>query len=156
MTVILLAVLVIALIAVGAAALNFFVFGTRNPALKNAEITIGNKTFQVELASTIIERTRGLSGREDLGDREGMLFMFDSPGNYSFWMKDMKFPIDIIWIRDDRVVGFEENALPEPEKSDFGLTQYSPSEPVDMVLEVNAGIVAEHGIQVGDVVKISL
>jgi uncharacterized membrane protein (UPF0127 family) len=69
---------------------------------------------------------------------------------YPFWMKDMKFPIDIIWISGKTIAGFAESVNPEPEKTIFSLTSYSPPQPVDTVLEINAGLVKQYGFQIGD------
>jgi len=120
------------------------------PTPRSGQVGAGGHTFRVELARTIIEHSRGLSGRERLGDDEGMFFIFGSSSVQHFWMKDMRFPIDIIWIRGDRVVGTTENMEPEPTKSIFTLTVYSSPEPADRVLEVNAGTVATYGIRAGD------
>lgn len=124
--------------------------GRPQKTLKAAEIKIGENVFAVEVASTTISRARGLSGRDGLGENKGMFFIFDGLDSYGFWMKDMKFPIDIIWIKNDRVVGVTENAAPEPGVPLRNLKIYSPPEPVDRVLEVPAGTVKRRGIKVGD------
>jgi len=112
-------------------------------------IKIGEKTINVEVVRTETEREQGLSGREKLGKNYGMLFVFERRDFYVFWMKDMLFPIDIIWIdKDGTVVDVLEDAQPDtyPEfqfVSDF-LAQY--------VLEVNAGFFDKNNIKLGDVV----
>jgi uncharacterized membrane protein (UPF0127 family) len=126
-----------------------------NPQLPGAKVTIGTTTFSVEVASTTLARVRGLSGRDGLGEGDGMFFLFSSPGSYGFWMKDMKFPIDIVWINNSSVVGFAENAAPEPGKTLWNLIIYNPPGPVDRVLEVNSGDVKKYGIKAGDNVSIS-
>jgi len=122
------------------------------PNFGQGEIIIGGRVFGVEIAETVMTRAQGLSGQEKLGENEGMLFVFSVPSIQGFWMKDMKFPIDIVWIRGDKIVGFAEKVQPEPEKTVFGLTVYYSPEPVDRVLEVNAGTVARSGSKVGDLV----
>jgi hypothetical protein len=147
-------------VVLGALAAFFFAFRQVKPRPLDSTVTIrsdrsvgaGDHVFRVELARTIIEHSRGLSGRERLGEDEGMYFIFDSPTVQGFWMKDMLFPIDIIWISGERVVGFKENAQPEPGRSIFTLPVYNSPGPVDRVLEVNAGTVAKYGIEVGDAV----
>ncbi|MDO8515806.1 MAG: DUF192 domain-containing protein [bacterium] len=114
------------------------------------QFTVGDHVFQVDIADTGEKRMQGLSGRDPLDPDEGMLFIFDSPGMLGFWMKDMKFDIDIIWIRDGKVIGFSQNAKAEPEKSLLQLPLYYPPERAKEVLEVNAGTVARLGIKVGD------
>lgn len=128
-----------------------------------SRLKVGNNIFDVEMASTATARALGLSGRDILGENEGMFFIFDEPGDYGFWMKDMKFPIDIIWIRsgspsqispgeiwEGKVVGFAENAVPEPGKPVWNLKIYYPPEPIDRVLEINGGVVSKNKIKVGD------
>jgi uncharacterized membrane protein (UPF0127 family) len=122
-----------------------------NPPLKTRQISIGNNIFTVELATTTFERARGLSFRANLAEGTGMLFVFD-PGIQNFWMKDMNFPIDIIWIAGNKVVGFAEDAKPQPGASLWDLTIYTSPDGVDKVLEVNAGMVAGDGIKIGDAV----
>ena len=91
-----------------------FFFPRVNPPLPTNTVTIGNTVFNVEIASTTAEQTIGLSGRKSLAENEGMFFTFNSPGVQNFWMKDMNFPIDIIWISGNKVAGFAENAEPQP------------------------------------------
>ncbi|MEI7621190.1 MAG: DUF192 domain-containing protein, partial [Candidatus Moraniibacteriota bacterium] len=76
----------------------------------------------------------------------GMLFVFDNPDKYAFWMKDMQFALDILWLKDGKVVFLEKNILPT-----FKGT-LTPTEDADQVLEINAGKVDELGIEVGDAV----
>jgi uncharacterized membrane protein (UPF0127 family) len=80
---------------------------------KGPYVIIAGVRLSVEVADTPAERGRGLSGREMLPENSGMLFVFDTPGRYGFWMYGMKFPLDIIWIDESlRVVYFVENAQP--------------------------------------------
>lgn len=117
------------------------------PPSKVVALKVGQADFNVEIADTPTSRARGLSGRAKLGENEGMFFIFDMLGQYSFWMKDMKFPIDIIWIADDKVVGIVLGAEPESMEPP---TIYTPPQPVDKVLEINAGAAIKFGINVGD------
>ncbi len=114
-----------------------YFFGFTQPSPRRAAVKIGDREFAAEVADTPARRAKGLSGRASLPENEGMLFVFEEPGNHGFWMKDMKFAIDIIWIKGDKIVGLTENAEPEPQKSVLGLTVYYPPEPVDKVLEIN-------------------
>ncbi|MDP3949016.1 MAG: DUF192 domain-containing protein [bacterium] len=116
--------------------------------------TMGNQTFEVGIVDNALTRAQGLSGRPSLGENEGLLFVFSSPGNYGFWMKGMNFPIDIVWIKNDRVIGFSENLQPEPSKNIFNFSIYYPPGETDKVLEINAGAVKKYNLQVGD--KINL
>jgi uncharacterized membrane protein (UPF0127 family) len=124
-----------------------------NPPLRTGQISIGKNVFAVELATTTIEQARGLSFRTSLAERTGMLFTF-SPGVQNFWMKDMHFPIDIIWIAGNKVAGFAENAQPEPGMPLWRLTIYTSPDGVDKVLEVNANTVTKDDITIGSPVII--
>lgn len=116
----------------------------------SARITVGGAEFAVEVADTAYTRMQGLSGREELPEGRGMLFLFNPPERAGFWMKDMKFPIDIVWISGGRVVGVEESVSPDDNPS---RTVYYPPAPVDRVLEIPAGSAATAGITAGSVVE---
>jgi uncharacterized protein len=124
-----------------------------NPTLPEESLSIASATFNVEVASTLLEQARGLSNRPSLGTDDGMLFVFSSGSTQSFWMKDMNFPLDMIWISGNTVVGFAQNAPAEPNVLFPSQIFYSPAN-TDKVLEVNAGTVAQYSIKVGDTVTI--
>ena len=109
----------------------------------------------VELADTAVKRAQGLSGRDSLPENRGMLFIFPEETLPTFWMKDMKFSLDFIWVRGAKVVTLHPN-VPSPEATATDLALYSPSEPIHFVLEVNAGFIAKHHIAVGDSIRINL
>lgn len=115
-------------------------------------VTVGEKTIKVEILKTLADREKGLSGRPSLLEGTGMLFVFEKPDFYSFWMKDMNFPIDIIWIgKDYKIVDISANVSP----STFPKT-FLPKDPAQFVLEVNAGWAGLNKISVGDNTKFSL
>lgn len=116
-------------------------------SLNGAQVTLAGKTFNVALAITPQERMQGLSNTEPLGENEGLLFIFPEVALHSFWMKDMRYPLDIIWIYDDRVVDIWESA-PTP-TVDY-IPTYTPVTEAEYVLEVNAGFVANSGLKAGD------
>lgn len=112
-------------------------------------IKIGGQDIKVDLAETPAEQNQGLSGRVGLAENEGMLFVFDKPGKHSFWMKDMNFPIDMIWLGEDlKIIYIKKNALPElfPET-------YGPGTDAKYVLEVVSGFSEKHNLQIGDSVE---
>lgn len=113
-------------------------------------ITVGGHELMVEIVKTDEERSKGLSGRSGLTDSEGMLFDFTDTtiSRPSFWMKDMKFDIDIIWIYNDRVVELTEDVATT--YTNVNLPSYSPSVDITHVLEVNSGWIERNGISVGD------
>src|SRR3989344_811917 len=118
----------------------------QQPILK--ETRLGGQLFSIEIADTPAKRIRGLSGRSSLPENRGMLFIFEIPGQYGFWMKGMFIPIDIIWIRGNQIIGLEKNIL-----QSSNLNYYSP-EPVDKVLEINAGLSDKLGLKAGDEIEL--
>lgn len=129
---------------------SWYFFGFNRIYYKKGVVYINNYKFNVDIADNTSKRAKGLSSRKSLAENEGMLFLFDKFGNYGFWMKDMLFPIDIIWIKNDKIIDITYNVLPEPEKSIFNLTVYYPQEAVDKVLEINAGLAKKYNFKIGD------
>ncbi len=127
--------------------------GTVSTAPGADQIAIDGVTFNVEIASTTLEETRGLSYRTSLGPNDGMLFIFPIGAIQTFWMKDMNFPLDMIWISGSTIVGATED-IPAPASGTplWSLPVYSSPPSTDKVLEVNAGTVAKYHIKVGDTV----
>lgn len=117
-------------------------------------ITVGEETLHVEVMDDDAERTQGLSGILSLPHSQGMLFDFTNTNinKPSFWMKDMKFDIDIIWIKDNEVVGVTKN-LQAPVSNNYLPTYQAPRE-IDYVLEVNAGWVDQYSINKGTKVQL--
>ena len=116
-------------------------------------IHIGDTEVNAEVVSSDEKRSRGLSGRDGLGKNQGMLFIFPNKDRYGFWMKEMKFPIDIVWIDTQYVVYIKEHApIPIP---GYELPIYFPNQTANLVLEVPAGYTREHGITIGTKVEIS-
>jgi len=98
-------------------------------------MTIGTTTLRVEIAETSDAHVKGLSGRSKLTDGTGMLFIFDHPDLYGFWMPDMKFPIDIIWFGDDwHIVDIASDVSPDSYPKVF-----VPKAKAQYVLEAPAG-----------------
>lgn len=118
------------------------------------EIRVGNKIVYAEVADTDSAQNTGLSGESSLNDDSGMLFVFKKPQKAYFWMKGMKFAIDIIWIRDGKIASVTENAETQPNVPDNELKVYVSPVEVDYVLEVNSGFVSRNGLKIGDEVKI--
>src|SRR3989344_5704365 len=79
---------------------------------QSSQVLVNDQTFKVTVARSEKEKQIGLSKTEQMDENQGMLFMFDTSNYHSFWMKDMKFPIDIIYINGDKVVTVIENAKP--------------------------------------------
>lgn len=102
----------------------------------------------VEIADSPEERTKGLSMRDSLAEKSGMLFIFDSGKANCFWMKDTYIPLDMVWLNDDKeVIYVHENAEPE------SIQNICPDNPGTYVLEVNAGKASEFGLTPGEKVR---
>lgn len=115
------------------------------------EAPLKDQIFHWELASTPSEWYQGLSNRPALCYNCGMIFLFPALENQSFVMRDMRFSLDIIFLANDRVVKVYEN-LPPANSSQ--LIEYHSLEPVNVVIEVNAGMAAKLNIQEGDIINI--
>jgi hypothetical protein len=116
-----------------------------------AAVEIGLRRIEVEVADTSARKTLGLSGRASLPDGHGMLFPYERPARQGFWMRDMRFDIDIVWIRAGRIVDITLRArhdVPQPPPLLY------PSEPADLVLEVPAGTAERAGWRRGDPVRV--
>ena len=116
-------------------------------------IKINDTEIKVAIADTPLKQGRGLGGKQSLKPDEGMLFVFSNYQIRSFWMKDMQFGIDIIWIRNNQIVGIEKNV---PLADSQNLKSYLSPIPVNYVLEVNAGFCDGHNIKTGDRVDFDL
>ena len=116
---------------------------------KTQRVKLGTESFRLYVADTLEKRTRGLSGVVKLSDNEGMLFVFDKLGFWSFWMKEMKFPIDIIFINNKRVVDIKRNIRAESYPQTF-----TSSVSADSVIEINANQSSKVNLSVGDDVNL--
>jgi uncharacterized membrane protein (UPF0127 family) len=117
-------------------------------------VQIAGQSIKVDLALTAQEQEQGLSGRQSLGQNEGMLFVFDNPSKELFWMKDMNFPIDIIWLTENMKVDYiKKYADPKLYPEAYGPGQNDMN--AKYVLEVVAGFSDKNNLKVGDAVLFS-
>ena len=118
-------------------------------------VIVGGTAFPVELAITIAEQIQGLSDRSSLAPGTGMLFVYEQESKLTFWMKDMHFPLDMVWIDADcTVVDITLNAPPpEPDQTLEELPRFAPGVPAQFVLEINAGEAQSEGIGASDPVE---
>lgn len=121
-----------------------------------AKLEINGHILKVEIADTQSKRSKGLGGRSNLPEDQGMLFVFDRADKYPFWMKGLKFPLDFIWIRGDQVLDILPNVQPpEDGQLDESLPIYQSRVEIDKVLEINGGVAEKLGLKIGDTVKIN-
>ena len=111
-------------------------------------VSINGHTIFVELAVTEADKEKGLGYRNSLAADHGMLFVYNHPERYGFWMKGMRFPLDFIWINGNKVADLTKNVS-------TGAPAFAPFVPADKVLEVNAGVIDRFGINIGDLVNLS-
>lgn len=150
-------ILAILSVAISASVLYFANVGTKASPEESKELVgglfilnINNKAIELELADTDDKREKGLSNHESLKNDTGMLFVFDEPGKYGFWMEGMKFSIDIVWLDSlKKVIHIEKNVSPDSYPDVF-----FPPEDSLYALEFNAGFVDENNIAVGNILDI--
>mgnify|MGYP001178230261 CR=1 FL=1 len=114
--------------------------------LSDKHVLLNNQKIDVTVVSTPKERERGLSGWNRLGEKQGMLFVFNDSGTYCMWMKDMKFAIDMVWLDGDKkVTNIKQNATPESYPEPF-----CNKDDAKYVLELPEGSVSKYGIKSGN------
>lgn len=118
---------------------------------KSPTVTINGHNLAVTVADSREEQEIGLSETKSLPQNQGMIFLFEKPDYYAFWMKNMKLSIDIIYINNDKIVTIQNNA--HPPKEEESPIVYTPTEPSDKVLEVQAGLAQKYDFKKGDMVK---
>jgi len=116
---------------------------------RTTNTNIGNIAYMLYVADTDKRRVQGLSGVEKLASNEGMLFVFETKAFQSFWMKEMNFPLDLIFLDDSRVVDVVENVSPDSYPQVI-----SSQASANKVIEINAGEVSRNGIEPGDEIRI--
>jgi len=117
-----------------------------------AVLKAGDETMTLAIADTEDERTLGLGYREELPN-DGMLFVIDPAAQTSIWMKGMRFPLDVAWLRDGKVIWVEHN-MPVADPAQAEPPIYGPSESVDAIIEVAAGSAEAKGLTKGSRVRI--
>jgi uncharacterized membrane protein (UPF0127 family) len=118
---------------------------------EDAVLTFPHGAITVEIANTKASREQGLSFRSGIRSNNGMLFVFDTPGNYAFWMKDMLFSIDMVWLSSEgRVVYVKEHATPESYPQTFVNVV-----PAQYVLEIGDGMAEKYGLYLGTKVDLA-
>lgn len=146
MRIFLFALLVLIVVFIG----GFILVGTLK---KTPTAKVNNHTFNLYVTKTNKDKQIGLSKYSKIDNGHGMIFSFGKADYYPFWMKQMKFPIDIIFIKDNKIVTIHNNA--EPAKNNSALTIYNSTAPADTVLEVNAGLSQKYNLKVGDKITLS-
>lgn len=114
-------------------------------------IVISTQTINAEVVITKKEQATGLSNRPCIEPNQAMMFIFDKPGQYAIWMKEMKFPIDVLWVsQDKKVVGIEKSVEPSTYPDSFA----NKDQPAIYVIELKKGRIKELGVKLGTKVEI--
>lgn len=114
---------------------------------------LNGQVISLEIAQTAEDKSRGLSGRNELVKGTGMIFVYDGYYQPKFWMKDMNFPIDIIWLRDNMVIGYEKSLPPAGNQPEI---TYRPPDFINAAIELPAGFIEENNVKIGDKAEINL
>jgi uncharacterized membrane protein (UPF0127 family) len=122
---------------------------------RQVSVTVKSLVLVADIAATDEQRTKGLSVKDSLAENEAMLFVFDNEAEHTFWMKDMKFPIDIIWIDINKTVVHIERNL-QPCSSELLCPAYKPIDDSLYVLETVGGFAEKHDIAKGTRVDFEL
>jgi|SRR5665213_2555327 len=119
------------------------------PGYKTTTVTIDGQKIKAAIADTAALQELGLGNRDGLPEGEGMIFIFTVDKEYAFWMKDMRFSIDIVWISASGVIVYmAQNVSPDTYPEDF-----VPTAPARDVLELPAGYAHAHNFKIGDAVQ---
>lgn len=118
---------------------------------KNIDIKINQTVFNVQIADNIFKRQLGLSNRDLIEPNKGMLFIFKHKLKPMFWMLKMHFPIDVLWILDDKILDISQNI--QPPTITGSINTMKPSVKINKVLEINAGDVKLYNIKIGDTIS---
>ena len=138
-------IILTAILLIFFAFINYADHFVKNP-LPLQQLQVGGANLLVDVADTPEKRERGLSGRSNLADNQGMLFVFNSSLVPGFWMKDMHFSLDMIWIDQNwTIVGVTKNIPPSSYPQTF-----QPPSPILYTIEVNAGWADRNKISVGE------
>ena len=125
----------------------FLIFFFLKKSVNNYVVFPDQTIFEIELAKTPKEQALGLAKRDKIDPLKGMLFIFPKKQKPTFWMKDMNFPIDLLWLDNGKIIDWEKNMLLDQQT-------YQPDQNIDQVLEIAAGTIKKHHLKIGDQLKI--
>jgi uncharacterized membrane protein (UPF0127 family) len=128
---------------------------TNSSSYRQVKITVNGIELIADIAATSDQKSKGLGVKDSLKDNEAMLFPFSEVGEHTFWMKGMKFPIDIIWLDDDKQVVHVEHSLEPCVPNSFCQT-YTPREDSLYVLETVAGFAQKYNVTQSTLVQFEL
>lgn len=125
---------------------------TDDSAYRTTSLRLGDTIFDLEVADTAAKKQLGLGKRPVLAANQGMVFLYSKPGKLCFWMKGMRFAIDILWLDSaKKVISIEKSLSPDTYPQ-----TYCPDEPAQYVVELPAGVSERVGVKVGDFLPLEL
>lgn len=142
---------VVFLLLLVALAIGYRIYGS---LWDKADIKIAGKELHILVADTYAHRLQGWSGKKDMGKYSGMLFVFPNRDRHAMVMRDMYFPLDIVWLDGDKVVDIAPSLPPEAGVPEEQLTVYQPRVTSTFVLEVSAGFMQQTGLKIGDTMEV--
>jgi len=123
---------------------------------EKTKIKIKDKTYTLEIAGTIAQKTKGLSQRKNLCPDCGMIFVYSFEQRLPFWMKDTFIPLDMVWLNQDgRIVHLEKTVPPQSKDGNGRYLLYQPQQLAQYVIELNAGQIDQRQLKIGDLIDLS-
>ncbi len=122
--------------------------------IPGAEIYLNGSKLKVLVADNEERKYNGLGGRDDLGAYDGMIFIYTEAGRLGVVMRAMRFPLDIIWLKNGEVVDIAPNILIEPGAPEESLRVYYPRVEANVFLELRAGWTVSHNLKIGDKLEV--
>ena len=122
----------------------------KTPSVETISLTLNNTKFELEVAKSLSQKSRGLSERSAMCQNCGMIFVYTNEGTYPFWMKDTLISLDMIWVNNKGIVTDIITAVPEPNTPITKLTLYQNTKPAQYIIELNANQAQNIGLKNGD------
>ncbi len=126
-----------------------------SPTPVPSTVTIDGHVFTVEVARSEQQKVQGLGNRDSIAQDRGMVFLFDTPDYYGFWMKQMRFALDIIYFQNNKIVTMVQNAQP-PVNQSINPQIFKPAAPSNIVLEISGGLSKKYQFKLGDVATFNI
>ncbi|OGH82937.1 MAG: hypothetical protein A2469_01495 [Candidatus Magasanikbacteria bacterium RIFOXYC2_FULL_40_16] len=132
----------------------FLIAGLSRYFWSDANVVLDGKKLNVLIAEDSVQQFKGLGGRKDFGEYDGMIFIYDEAFKIGVVMRDMEMPIDVVWFYDGKVVDIAPNLQPEPGVKEADLRVYLPRGKANVFLELEAGWTEKNGLKIGDELKV--
>jgi len=118
------------------------------------KVRLGAQEYKVLVAKTLTQQYRGWSKQKSMGNASGMLFLFNTRSQHTMVMRDMMFPLDVIWVDGQTIVDMAPGVPIEPGKTEEQLIPYFARGSSTIVLEMASGTIAQSGVKIGDKIEV--